>query len=120
MLPVAYDPDATCPRFEAFLKRILPRADIRAFLQRAFGYCLSGLVGEQVFFFVFGIGANGKSTLLGVSQALLGQDFALEAAPDLLLAKHYASHPTELADLFAKRLVVCQESGEGRAREPPR
>jgi len=38
----------------------------------------------------------------------------MTAAPDLLLAKRSDRHPTELADLFGKRLVTAVESGEGR------
>lgn len=117
---IPYEPKATCPAFERFLERIVPDGELRAFLQRAVGYCLSGLVGEQVLFFVYGIGANGKSTFLGVIQVMLGPDYELEAAPDLLLSKHGTPHPTELADLFGKRFVVCQESGEGRALDETR
>ncbi len=41
-------------------------------------------------------------------------DYAKQAAPDLLLAKHNDAHPTEIADLFGARLVVCQEIEGGR------
>jgi putative DNA primase/helicase len=38
------------------------------YLQRAFGYCLTGLTTEQVFWILWGLGANGKSTLIEVLQ----------------------------------------------------
>ena len=119
-ITIGYEPGAVCPRFDAFLARVVPDEEIRAFLQRVLGYCLSGLVVEHVLLFLYGRGSNGKSTLLRVLQALLGRDYAAEAAPDLLLAKDWSAHPTELAELFGKRLVVCQESGEGRALDEPR
>jgi putative DNA primase/helicase len=112
--PVAYDPNAECPSFAAFLTRILPDEGIRDFVQTAVGYSLAGNVGEQVLFFPHGEGANGKSTLLTAIQGVLGGDYALEAAPNLLMEGRNAAHPTELADLFGKRFVVCQESAQGQ------
>src|SRR5690606_24196527 len=44
--PVAFDPDAECPVFEAFLKRVQPDAELRAYLQRRAGYALTGSVTE--------------------------------------------------------------------------
>jgi putative DNA primase/helicase len=84
------------------------------FLQRAVGYALTGDISEQVLFFLYGAGANGKSTFARVLLDLLG-DYATQGAPDLLLAKRNESHPTEVADLLGCRLVVCQEIEAGRA-----
>lgn len=114
LAPVAYDPNATAPMWEAFLARVLPDEDVREFVQRYAGYCLTGDVGEQVLAFLFGLGANGKSVLLDVLLALLG-DYAHRAAPELVLAKHNEAHPTELADLEGRRLIVCSEIEQGRA-----
>jgi putative DNA primase/helicase len=115
LVPIAYDPAAACPMWTAFLDRIMGgRAELVAFLQRAVGYTLTGQVGEQVLFFLHGGGSNGKSTLLRVLLDVLG-DYGEAGAPDLLLAKHGEAHPTELADLVGKRLVVCQEVDAGRA-----
>jgi putative DNA primase/helicase len=116
---VPYDPSAECPTFDAFLSLVVPDDEVRAFLQRAVGYSLSGRVDEQVLFFLYGDGANGKTTLLTTLQTLLGEDYVLEAPPDLLLSKR-GSHPTEEAALFGKRLVVCQESGLGRRLDEAR
>jgi putative DNA primase/helicase len=44
---------------------------------------------------------------------LLGEDFAIKAAPELVMIKRDA-HPTERADLFGKRLVACVETSEGK------
>lgn len=40
-------------------------------------------------------------------------DYAIEAEPDLLLAKKNESHPTGIADLDGARAVVCGEIDEG-------
>jgi P4 family phage/plasmid primase-like protien len=113
LAPVHFDPHATCPVFMAFLARVLPDPDVRGFVQRLLGYCLTGDVGEQCLFFFYGSGANGKSTLLTVLQALLG-DYAKQAAPELLVSRGGDRHPTELADLFGARLVASVEVEEGR------
>lgn len=110
---VEYDIGALAPRFEAFLERMQPDVDVRMWLQRYLGYALTGDVREQCLAFFYGGGSNGKSVLLDVVLALLG-DYGLRAAPDLVLAKHGEAHPTELADLEGKRLVVCSEIEQGR------
>ncbi len=113
--PVAFDATAQCPLWERFLDRVMGgRADLVSFLQRAVGYSLTADVREQVLFFLHGSGSNGKSTFTRVLLDLLGE-YASPAAPDLLMAKHGEAHPTEVADLFGRRLVVCQEIESGRA-----
>lgn len=112
LAPVRYDPDAEAPIFEEFLARILPSAPLRGFVQRALGYAASGAVSEEVLVILHGAGANGKSTLVNAVMDALGE-YAIQAAPDLLLAKSGA-HPTELADLFGARFVAAVETDEGR------
>lgn len=104
---------ATAPRFEAFLRQVLPDPDVREFVQRWFGYCLTGAVTEHKILFAFGAGANGKSTLLNTVTKVLG-DYARPAAPDLLMRRRDDPHPTGLADLQGARLVLAAETGEGR------
>jgi len=112
--PVAYDPEAKAPMWEAFLRRIFADdADIIGFMQRAVGYSLTGDTGEQCLFIPYGTGANGKSVFLFVIGRLLA-GYAKQAAPDLLLAKNQDRHPTEIADLFGARLVTAVETGKGR------
>lgn len=115
LVPVAFDAVATCPTWERFLERVTGgNAGLVAFLARAVGYSLTGDVGEQVLFFLQGAGANGKSTFTKILHELLG-DYAKQAAPDLLLAKHGEAHPTEIADLHGARFALCQEVEQGRA-----
>jgi len=112
--PVAYDPAARCPTWHAFLTSVLGgNQDMAAFLQRVAGYSATGSVREQCLFFLHGSGSNGKSTLLRTLQTVLGA-YAMQAKSELLLAKKDADHPTEVADLFNKRLVVTIEVEDGR------
>jgi putative DNA primase/helicase len=114
LAPVDYDPDAPCPRWLAFLDRIMDgNADLTGYLRRVVGYCLTGDVREQCLWFFHGGGANGKSTFLGTLLALLG-DYGMQAVSDLLMAKTNESHPTERADLFGRRLAATVETEEGK------
>ncbi len=115
LVPVEFKPDAECPLWIRFLTRVLPDADVRAFVHRLVGSWLTGSQREQIITFFVGEGANGKSTLIGTLLQVLGFDYAIQAAPELLLHKRDRGHPTELADLFGVRLAVCTEIGAGSA-----
>lgn len=114
LAPVAHDPAATCSRWEDFVTWAMRGdAELTSFVQRAVGYSLTGLVSEQCLFFLHGGGENGKSTFLNVLGRLMG-DYAIAAEPDLLLATSHEKHSTGVADLIGRRLVVVQETEEGR------
>lgn len=68
---IEYDPEAQAPEFQKFLHEIMADDEIRAFLQRWFGYGLSGSVDEQVIVMLHGGGSNGKSVLTGVMKKSL-------------------------------------------------
>lgn len=114
--PVNYDPKAKAPVFENFLLQIMGGdKELVSFIQRAVGYSLTGSVKEQCWFICYGVGANGKSTLLDSLYKILG-DYGMPAAPDLLMLPRGGGekHPTEQADLMGKRFVVAQETESGR------
>lgn len=110
----AYDIDAKCPAFNAFLSRIFRQhLDLIAYVRKVFGYAATGLTKEQALFFCYGHGANGKSTLLDAIMYALG-DYAGKADRDLLIANDAGAHPTNIADLMGRRCVVCSETDDGR------
>ena len=117
LAPVAYDPAALCPTWDAFLGRIFDAdAGLVGFMQRACGYILTGDVSAEVAFFLVGAGANGKTTLLRSLQDMLG-DYAAAAPSDLLVAddKGKGGATPERMLLKGARLAVCQETAEGKA-----
>ncbi len=112
--PVVYDADAKAPTWERFLSEVFDgKTGLVEFVQRAAGYSLTAAVTDHCFFLLHGTGRNGKTTLVEVLLDLLG-DYADAGLDDLLLESHGDRHPTELADLFGRRLVACTETGEGR------
>lgn len=113
--PVAYDPRAEAPRWRQFLVEIMSGDEARAsFLQRWFGYCATGSVREQKLVCHVGQGANGKSTMLDAIQDVLN-GYSGTGAPGLLTTSGNGSerHPTEIADLFGRRMVTVHETDVG-------
>lgn len=113
--PVAYDPSAACPVFMEFLAGVF-RGDgaLIEFVQRAVGYTLTGDTRERVLFILHGEGRNGKSTLLEVLSAALG-DYATRTPTKTLLAKRGDDAiPNDVAALKGMRLVTASETEEGK------
>jgi len=111
--PIAYDPDARCPQFEKFFVEILSRdADLVDFVHRAIGYSLTGLTIEQVLFILWGSGANGKTVLLSILRAVLGQ-YAYNMPFSTVELKDRLSIPNDVAALADRRLVTAAETNDG-------
>lgn len=107
-------PGGHCPTWLRFLDDVTAGdVDLVAFLQRAAGYCLTGRTDEHALMFLWGTGANGKSTFLRVLLHVLG-DYAVTAPAETFLESHGDRHPTELAMLAGPRLVIAQEIDDGR------
>ena len=107
-----------CPMWEAFLEDVQPDADIRDFLQRAIGYACTGMTTEQVLFFLFGLGQNGKSTFIETIEHILG-DYVWRSSADLFLETRADDNKMNmLASLPEKRFVVGAEMPQdGRLAE---
>ena len=114
--PVRADRSAKCPLFKKFLKRITgDDAALRAFIQKAVGYSLTGITSEQVFFFVHSkSGKTGKSTLVNLIRDMLG-DYGKHTPTDTLLTKQYDNNiPADLARLDGARIVTAIEANFNR------
>jgi putative DNA primase/helicase len=112
LCPVDYDPSLTCPTFLAFLDRIFEgKGQLIAFVQRMIGYTLTGDTSERALFVFYGLGANGKSTLLSVLRELLA-NYSMQISADSLMVKKNGGIPNDLARLKAARAVTAIESEE--------
>lgn len=112
LVPVAYDPDARAPQWERFLEQVQPDPDVRGFLARYAGYCLTGTMGEQVFAIHHGGGANGKGVYSDTLRGALGE-YARVTPYDTFLARRPGAATNDLAALRGARLVVAAEPNEG-------
>ncbi|MGO9359512.1 MAG: phage/plasmid primase, P4 family, partial [Xanthobacteraceae bacterium] len=112
---VAYDPRAKCPRFLQFLKEVQPEREMAEFLLRLMGYCLTGDVSRQVFGFLHGQGANGKSVFIELMAWLLG-DYARKIPTDMLMQhqRNPQGPSPDIVGLKGLRLAFANETEEGR------
>jgi putative DNA primase/helicase len=101
VLPFAYDPEATCPAWLAFLESSLPGdAEAHALIQQWFGYVLSGKKDLHKILALVGPRRSGKGTVASVLQAMVGPEGW--AAPIL----SQLARPFGTEDLIGKRLAV--------------
>lgn len=114
MMPVDYDPAAKCPKFDAFLARVQPDREVRAFLQRWFGLSMTALP-VQKFLYCYGMGANGKSLLANLMRRMLG-DYATMVKIESLTGKNRrggADATPDLMKLIGARAAITNEPEEG-------
>ena len=115
LAPVEYGGMAECPQWQAFLNKIMDdRADLVSFLQLAAGYSLTASTREQCMYFLYGVGANGKSTFLNTLAAMLG-DYAGQTPTNTLMAKKNEGIPNDIARLKGLRFVQAAEAEMGKA-----
>ena len=127
LIHVEYKPGAECPLFLQFLRRIMGdnpgasssegerAARLVAYLQKAFGYSLTGDVSEKVIFCFFGIGNNGKTTLLETIRFVLWEYSAQLQIDSLMSHRQRESNASlsDVADLRGARFVTTSEAEQG-------
>jgi putative DNA primase/helicase len=114
MAPVDFDPSARAPRFMRFLKQTLVEDELIAFMRRFLGYSLTGLTEERVLAVLYGVGKNGKSTLVELFQDLMG-DYSSVAHPNTIMNTKHGDSNTQyqLAELVGTRFVSMSETKRG-------
>lgn len=112
--PIAYEPGAGCPLWLRLVSEAMPDVNTRRELQKWAGYSLSGYIDEHKIGFFYGVGANGKSTILETVQKMLGGGYAKRAVANLLMASNGDRHSAEKAVLMGSRFVLSSETDEGR------
>ena len=114
---VAFDAQATCPIWESFLSSSMNgNQALLDLLHVAAGYSLSGSTSEQVFFFLHGAGANGKSTFVNAIRELMGAN-GIQSPSETIMAQRTtsASGPSpDIARLAGVRFVAMVETEDGQ------
>jgi putative DNA primase/helicase len=126
MVAFPYSPKADCPRWMAFLGRImgshpdaseaeLKRTDeLIDFLQLGLGYSITGETADKAVFVAYGSGDNGKTTLLSVVRDLL-REYSVTVGLDLLTAMEESNNVSAArAKLLGARFVSSSETEEGQ------
>jgi putative DNA primase/helicase len=126
LVPYPYVQVASCPQWLAFLDQIMgggPGTEeeakersrrLIAYLQRAFGYSLTGCTIEKAVFVLFGDGNNGKSTLLSTVRQLIEEYSMLLQVDTLMVRQESNNTQADLADLRGARFVQTSETEEGQ------
>jgi putative DNA primase/helicase len=111
---VAPAPVAECPLWQRFLTEAMcGDGEKVAFLQRWFGYALTGETKEHCLVFARGDGGNGKSLAINTVARLMGS-YAATASMDSFMAAIGDRHPADIAALRGARFVTATETEEGR------
>ncbi len=112
-VPVTYDPQARCPRYERFINEVFAANQrLVRFVQEFIGYCLTGSTSEAIMPILYGKGSNGKSVLLDVLAALFGP-YAKEAAPTAFIqTRQMDAVRNDLAALRGARFVTAIETND--------
>ena len=113
--PIVYDSKSECPRWIEFLNTITEKDEsVIGYIQKLFGYSLTGLTDFEAFWFLYGTGANGKTVLVETYIKLLGE-YAAIIPTETLMAKNFrGSEATpDLAKLRGTRAVFSSETEEG-------
>lgn len=113
------DIDHPAPTWERFLNEVFEgNRELIAFIQRLFGYGLTGLVTAHAFVILYGEGGrNGKGTLVETFQHILSP-LAGPIQPEMLLEQkgvRSSSAPTpDIMSLKGLRLAFASETDENR------
>lgn len=111
--PVEYNKKAKAPQFEQFLDTVTQgNKQLQTYLQRIVGYSLTGLTDEQCLFFLYGAGANGKSTFLNIVADLLGRELSAQTPTETLMTNR-SQATNDLARLQGVRVVIANEIEDG-------
>lgn len=119
MCNAEYDPNCGTPkRWTQFIDEITGgNKDLARYLQKCIGYSACGSGSEQCAFFLYGMGNNGKSTLLDTIADIFGS-YASNAQPDTLMLQSRVGSSggganSDIARLKNVRFVTCEEPTEG-------
>lgn len=107
-----------CPVWDKFISDIFGNDEqLISFIQRLLGYGITGLAILHIFIILWGLGRNGKGTLLESLRKVLG-DFTLKMESELLLEQKYARQAgapnSSVLGLRGRRIAWGSETSDGK------
>jgi len=114
MKSASVGPGGNCPTWLRFMQDCTEGdAELIGYLKRIAGYCLTGSISEQKFFFIYGCGGNGKGTYLNMLMYLLNT-YGRQANMDTFTEQRFTKHASEIAFFQGARMVVASETNVGQ------
>lgn len=105
-----YNPEANCPLWLKFINEIFEHNEVLIhYVQKALGYSMSGDMSEQVVFFCYGTGSNGKSVLFSIVSGVLG-DYSHSVPGCTFQRNQNNSNTNDVAAIEFKRFLISAES----------
>jgi putative DNA primase/helicase len=123
-LPFGFNPVAKCPKFEAYLQRVIPDKEKQQVISEFLGYVFikNSVLKLEKSLILFGTGANGKSVFFDIIQHLLGptniSNFTLQSLTDpkgytrSLLTGKLLNYASEISSKMNPTLFKQLVSGE--------
>lgn len=111
-----YTDKTDCPQWHDFLNVIFKGdKELIRYIQKAVGYSLSGSTAEQVAFFLYGTGGNGKGVFIETIAHIAGSYSSNIQADSLMVKSSAASGQanSDIARLVGARFVTSSEPNEG-------
>jgi P4 family phage/plasmid primase-like protien len=108
-----YVPGAQSDLWDKIIRDLIPLKELRDFVQKVFGYTLTGSTEEHKFFYFHGPPGAGKTTLLESFAYLMG-NYSEACEPSTFMQNRQEGGPTEdIARLSNARMVTTHEVDEG-------
>jgi len=112
--------EESCELWERILTEIFGGdQELIDYLQRLFGYGVTGLTREAILPIFHGIGRNGKTLITETIAHVLGPDLARPINGEMLLAQGHARNPgapsPDIMSLRGARIVFASETDQNRA-----
>lgn len=119
-LPFSYDPKAKAPQWEAFLNEVQPDPQKQMVLAEYIGYVFAKHLKLEKTLILYGTGANGKSVVFDVINALLGKDnisnYSLESLGEpyyrAMIAGKLLNYASEISNRLQSEKFKQLTSGE--------
>lgn len=109
---VEFDAGATCPRWLQFLEEVQLDPEVRLWLQKFVGYCLTGRTNEQFFCVFHGLGKNGKTVFAETVKNMLGS-YSIAPRFETFCATKDNNIRNDIARLAGSRFAVASEGADG-------
>lgn len=106
---VNFDSNAVCPLWEKFISEVFEdNEELIHYVKKSLGYSISGDIKEQVVFFCFGVGANGKSVLFSTIREIM-KDYAYSAPMLMFQRNTMNTSSNDVASIEFKRFLMSSE-----------